>query len=243
MSSNGWGTCLSALLLTAAFGAGCGEDGNDNAPLGVTAYADWPISPATADALGYTITVSVVQRGRNGACASLPDSTRVLVNGQEAELAANEETGCMLGSLVLGPFLQDQSVTVTEEKAGQVTATATFKNLLPGTAATLVGPSELHAGDDIVIRPVPAIPANSMGLAAFYLLDSPGWDTYGLRGESKRSSDGLHVRVPAFTGRAVLAVWGQLCDVEAAEVTCPGFADCRAGCAGALGPFFVTGVP
>jgi hypothetical protein len=240
MSSNAWGTCLSAVFLTAAFGAGCGEDSSNSDNLRVSAYAIWSSSAATPDALGYTITVDVSQR--EGACDSLPDSTRVLINGQETKLA-KDETGCLKGELVLGPFLQDQTVTVTQERAGQVTATATFKNLLPGTAATLVGPSELHAGDDLVIRPVADIPANTPGWAAFYLLDDPVWKEDGLHGETKRSSDGLHVQVPAFAGRAVLTVDGLLCDYAAAEVTCPGFAYCTAICANALGPFFVTGVP
>jgi hypothetical protein len=242
MSSNGWGTCLPVLLLTAAFGAGCGEDSNDSPTLDVSAHADWSISPATADALGYTITVDVSQRQqKDGTCASLPDSTRVLVNGQEANLAV-DDTGCIQGNLVLGPFVKDQPVTVTQEKAGKVTATATFKNLFPGTAATL-NSSTLHAGDDLVIHPVPDVPASTAGWAAFYLLDDPVWNPTGLQGEVKRSSDGLHVQVPAFISRAVLTIWGTPCDVWAAQVSCPGFADCHATCANALGPFFVAGVP
>jgi hypothetical protein len=231
--------------MVAAFCAGCGE-GTDRTYFSVAVEAKWPVSPATVDGLGYVITVGVVQRqkkvGTDGTCAPLPASTRVAINGYATDLTADATTGCMWGGLNLGPFLQDQSVAVVVEEGGQVAATAFFDHLTPGTAAALLGPSELHAGDDIVIRPVPEVPAEA-GHAAFYLLDEPVWQPWGISGTTERRSDGLHVQVPAFTGRAVLTVWGTFSSVLEAEVSCPGFAVCSALSADALGPFFVTGVP
>jgi hypothetical protein len=242
-SSGGWRRVLPAVLVAAALCAGCDQE-NEPVYFGAGAKAEWSKSPASVDRMGYTIAVAVLQMRRgDDTCVALPSSTRVLINGQETALAAKDETGCMEGGQILGPLLHDQSVTVMVEQSGQATATATFNNLLPGTAATMSGPSELHAGDDIVIRPVPDIPDAQMGLASFYLLDDPIWRSTGALGDVQRQRDGLHVKVPAFTGRAVFTVWNTHCDIGASEASCPGFDVCFAECAGALGPFFVTGVP
>jgi hypothetical protein len=80
-------------------------------------------------------------------------------------------------------------------------------------------------------------------MAAFYLLDGPAWQPLGITANAERRIDGLHVQVPAFSGRAVMAVWGTISSSLNAEVTCPGFAVCLAESADTLGPFFVTGAP
>jgi hypothetical protein len=229
------------LFLAAALCTGC-DEGSERVYFGVGAEAEWIKYPTSADALGYTITVGVVQIRRDGVCGSLPAPPRVVIGGYETDLAADPETGCMEGGIVLGPTLKEHAVTVTLEEDGRVTATALFSNLLPGTAATLLGPSEIHPGDDVVVRPVPDVPAED-ALAHLYPLDDPVWSPNGIYATTERRSDGLHVQVPAFTGRAVLTVWNTVCDVDAAEASCPGFAVCSARCANALGPFFVTGVP
>jgi hypothetical protein len=232
---------LPNLFLAAAFCASC-DEGSERVYFGVGAVADWIKYPTSADVLGYAITVGVVQIQRDQVCGPLPAPTRVFIGGYETELAADPETGCMEGGIVLGPTLREQAVTVSLEEAGKVTATAVFSNLLPGTAATLLGPSELHPGDEVVVRPVPDVPTES-ALADLYPLDDPVWPPHGIYAKTERRSDGLHVQVPAFTGRAVLTVWNTLCDVTAAQASCPGFAACYARCANALGPLFVTGVP
>jgi hypothetical protein len=236
-----WGRCVPTLLMAAAFSAGCGDD-SDRIYFGAAAEAEWNWFPATADALGYTITVAVLQLRRDDTtCGALPSSTHVLINGEPTALTPQADTGCMAGGQVLGPFLHDQTVTVTVEEAGDVTATATFTNLLPGTAATMIGPSEVHEGDDLLILPVPEMPTASVPY--FYLLDLPEWRSYGLSGKLERRSDGLHVQVPSFSGRAVLMLLGSLGTLTAGQASCPGFGVCKASCASGLGPFFVTGIP
>jgi hypothetical protein len=232
-----------ALLLILAASASCSDGAAEKVYFSVGAKADWSLSQESADGLGYHITVVVVQRQQtDGTCAEISGSTRFLINGAVAPLSLNPESGCMEGTWLLGPYLQDQTLTVAEEEVGQIVATAVFRNLFPGTAATLLGPAELRAGDDIVVRPVPDVPAGA-GMAVFYLLDDPAWQPGGIHTNPERRGDGLHVPVPSFTGRAVLVVWGTISSIMNAEVTCPGFAACLAESSDALGPFFVTGVP
>jgi hypothetical protein len=227
--------------MAATFLAGCGED-SDRIYFGAAAEAEWTHFPKTADELGYTIAVAVLQLRRDDStCGALPSSTRVFINGRQAALTPQADTGCMGGGQVLGPFMQDQTVTVTVEEAGEVTATATFENLLPGTAATMIGPSEVHEGDDILVIPVPEMP--TAWSAWFYLLDLPEWRSYALTEILERRSDGLHVRAPSFSGRAVLMLTGVLGDFMAGRASCPGFGVCTASSASGLGPFFITGVP
>jgi hypothetical protein len=228
--------------MAAALCAGCGQE-SEPVYFGAGAQAEWAEFPSSVERMGYTIAVAVLQMRRGDkTCGPLPASTRVLINGEETALTADQETGCMEGGQVLGPVLHDQSVTVTVEQSHEATRTATFTNLLPGTAATMSAPTQLHDGDDVLIRPVREVPAER-GIASFYLLDAPTWSSIGATGEVRRQSDGLHVTVPAFSGRAVLTLWNTGCDLSAAVASCPGFGVCLADCAGALGPFFVTGVP
>jgi hypothetical protein len=143
----------------------------------------------------------------------------------------------------LGPFVQDQTVTVNVEEGGRIVGEAVFDGLTPGTAATLTSPADgqLHAGDDIVVRPVPELPADSPE-AVFYLLDAPVWKPWGISVEPERLMDGVHVTAPAFTGRAVLVVL--FAGISSFSTTsCQGFAICKRWADSTLGPFFVTGVP
>jgi hypothetical protein len=195
--------------------------------------------------LGYSILVGVVQRQERGSCPKIPASTRILVNGTEAALTPDSQSalGCLQAGVELGPFVQDQTVTVNVEEGGRLTGEAVFDGLTPGTAATLTSPADgqLHPGDDIVVRPIPELPADSAE-AVFYPLDAPVWKPWGISVEPERLMDGVHVAAPAFTGRAVLVVLFAGTS-SFSTASCQGFAICKKEIAATLGPFFVTGVP
>jgi hypothetical protein len=206
--------------------------------------AEWPLSPATPEQLGYSILVGVLQRPEGGSCRKIPASTRILVNGTEAPLTPYDaQPDCLQAGVTLGPLFQDQPVTVNVEEGGRIVGEAVFDGLTPGTAATLTSPADgqLHAGDDIVVRPISGLPANS-GNAVFYPLDAPIWKPWGIYADSERLPDGVHVAAPAFTGRAVL-VFLFAGTASFSTASCQGFAICKKEIAATLGPFFVTGVP
>ena len=231
------------LLVTATSGlASCSGAADQNLRFLVDVRAEWTIPAASAAELGYVISVEVMPMFQHGSCPDIPSTTRILVNGTEVALSPNKWSDCMEAKGQLGPFLQDQSITVKVEGAGSFPAEAVYDGLTPGTAATIFPPlrGPLHAGDEFVIRPIPELPASS-GTAFFYPLEDPVWHEFGIVGNTERLLDGLHVRTPAFTGSAIVAVWnGDFC---LPKVACRGFSQCNGTSAPQLGPFFVVGAP
>ena len=122
----------------------CSDGGPERRDFSVGVAAEWTRSPATADQLGYSILVGVVQRQEGGSCPKIPASTRILVNGTEAPLSPDAQSapGCQQAGVELGPFFQDQTVTVNVEEDGRLTGEAVFDGLTPGTAATLTSPTD-----------------------------------------------------------------------------------------------------
>ena len=235
---------LSLLATVASVLGSCADRAPERPDFSVGVAAEWTRSPATAEQLGYSILVGVVQRPEGGSCPKIPASTRILVNGTEAPLTPYDpQPGCLQAGVELGPFFQDQTVTVNVEEGERSTGEAVFDGLTPGTAASLTSPADgkLHAGDDIVVRPVPELPADSHE-AVFYPLDAPVWEPWGIYADSERLPDGVHVAAPAFTGRAVLVVLFAGTS-SFSTASCQGFAICQKEIAATLGPFFVAGVP
>jgi hypothetical protein len=217
--------------------AGCGEgspEPTEQTRLSVSVNAEWPVQPASAAELGYILKVDILNNGQNHGAS-------MLVNGTQVELVADGDLSSLSHAQV-GLAANNEPVSITVQGLGQDPETAVFRNLTPGVAATLLAPPELHAGDDIVILPVADV-AGETGHAAFYPLDDPTWQPWGIAGTTERRLDGLHVQVPSITGRAVLAVWGTGGNVLSAESSCPGFAWCEAESSDALGPFSVTVAP
>lgn len=222
--------------------AGCAADDAGFPYFFVTVTADWPDAAASASGLGYAIDVTVTKKlDGNGDCGKIPGGVRVLVDGAELSFAPDSGAGCLEAKPRLGPFLQDHVVTVTLEQDGQTKGEATFADLMPGLAAALVSPpgGQVRAGDDIVIRPVPALPTG-WGNACFLPLDGAG-TVSALCAPNQRGLDGVHVQAPVFTGRAWLIV--RTPDSAPAAVTCAGFALCHGQAASVLGPLLVTEVP
>jgi hypothetical protein len=234
---------LAPLIVMFALAQG-GCDGPQSFPyFHATVKAEWPIETDSAALLGYWVDVYVTKKmDDTGDCATISASTKVLIDGVEATFAADGGAGCMQAYVRLGPFLQNQSVDITVERGGEVVAEATFDQLMPGTGAALVGPTGglVHAGDVVVVHPLPELPASG-SIARFYPLDEPPWRKVGLFGEAERLSDGVHVSVPSFTGRAWLGL--VTTDYALAEVSCSGFATCHGEAASLLGPFLITEGP
>lgn len=230
------------MLVMACAEGGCGRP-QEFPYFHVAVKAQWPVEADSAAALGYRVDVHVTKMiDDEGDCATLSGSTKVSINGAEATFAPDSGAGCMQAYVGLGPFLQDQSVSITLRQHGDVVGQATFDQLMPGADAGLVEPlgGVVHAGDVVVIRPVPKLPTSGP-IAYFYPLDEPTWSKVGVYGQTERLSDGVHVRVPSFTGRAWLGV--RTSDYALAEVSCSGFATCRGEAAGLLGPILVTEIP
>jgi len=236
-------TLFSTLLLAASTCvlASCSDSAENHLRFLVDVRTDWTIPAASAEELGYSISVEVRPIYQNSKCPDIPSTTRILVNGAAVALSPNTWTACMEAKVQLGPFMQDQTITVNVEEAGNITAEAVYDGLTPGTAATIVPPlsGPLHPGEEIVIRPIPELPSSS-GTAVFYPLDSD-WHPYGINGTTSRLPDGLHVQSPAFSGNAIVAVWNG--DFALPKFTCLGFNTCEGSAATVLGPFFVVGAP
>ena len=234
---------FSTLLLAASTCvlASCSDSAENHLRFLVDVRTDWTIPAASAEELGYSISVEVRPIYQNSKCPDIPSTTRILVNGAAVALSPNTWTACMEAKVQLGPFMQDQTITVNVEEAGNITAEAVYDGLTPGTAATIVPPlsGPLHPGEEIVIRPIPELPSSS-GTAVFYPLDSD-WHPYGINGTTSRLPDGLHVQSPAFSGNAIVAVWNG--DFALPKFTCLGFNTCEGSAATVLGPFFVVGAP
>jgi hypothetical protein len=223
--------------------ASCGASSPGFPYFYVTAAAGWPAQIDSVQAFGYRVDVKVTKKmDGDGNCNQIPEGVRVLVDGVEASFGPDAAAGCMEAKLTLGPFLQSHAVTALVERDGETVGHASFDGLLPGLGAVLLRPADgqIQAGDDIVVRPLPELPAES-AIAHFYPLDGPSWIGAGTYAVTARLLDGVHVLAPAFSGRAWLAVGTS--DAASAEVSCQGFAACSGTAAAVLGPFLVTEQP
>jgi hypothetical protein len=173
----------------------------------------------------------------NGSCRGWSSSTRVSVNGQRLPFDPASST-CLHGELSLGPFSAEQAVTVRLEEEGRTLAEAAFDRLLPGTAATLVSPSNgpVRPGDEIEI----ARPTSLLGLPApayFFPVEAVPFDHDGIGSPVEPSPAGLRLQVPNLTGPAVVSVFTVPAPgLHEATVTCSGPWTCLAQFSSTLGP-------
>ena len=224
---------------------GCGSDSTKPPlhQLALQVRADWDFFPKSLDEVGFTYDVTLSQfaksSGGNVTCDKIPESLTVSGLGQMLPLNLDAD-GCVYTHVTIGPTLQPSTVVFTAEMDGKMIGQATFDGLTPGAMAALVSPAGgmVHAGDEIVIGPPPALPSSSTSAGVLFPLEQmpwPGTQTIA----SERLADGIHVVMPAFTGRAALAFIGSPFNPDAI-VTCDGFAVCNSAPSFALGPVFVT---
>jgi hypothetical protein len=195
---------------------------------------------------GYQLAVLFrqAQRSPGSTCSRLPEDLRLLVADQEVP-AAFDDDGCLNTAVVSATVPSLGTVTVDVMDGDETLAHAEFEGLTPGAGARLAVPADgqVRAGDEIVIVPPPELPTGRANLAYFYPLEdeSVAVELIPLN-RAERHADGVHVRVPAFTGRAAVIVWG-MPYVPQPTFTCPGFDFCVADADHTLGPVFVTGAP
>ena len=233
------------LVLVGALVPACGAGTPAKPDYSISASAAWSWTAAEPEALGYTVALLLEQKAVEGPCRRAPDSTRLTVDGVDVPLVRDPDTDCLTGQFLSQPVLEDLAVTARLEEWGKLVGEVVFGGLMPGTAATLVRPSDgrVRAGDEVLIGPPPTLPTSGGVWAAYYPLDDGDWLPKGMPVDSSvRDLEGLHVTVPAFTGPAVLIVQGTPVHIPA-DVACPGFAYCNETIEETLGPFMVTGVP
>lgn len=228
---------------------GCGDEPLPVPDFGIAASAVWSNEPAGPDALGYTMFLLTTQlKSEEGLCRRASASTRLTINDVDVPLVRDPATRCLEGRLAVGPLLQDHPPTFSArlEEDGRPVAEALFDDLLPGTTARLVSPADgrVKAGDELVIIPPQALPTSEAWGSRFYFMDAPDWQPLGVAAPTppRRLLDGIHVEVPAFTGRAVLIIRGMPFFISP-EISCPGFALCTATVATTVGPILLTGAP
>jgi hypothetical protein len=246
LRSVGWSFVLASACLSAA----CGEDAPEP-DYYIGASAAWSWIAATPAALGYTIAL-VLQQGTPGhptaPCRRAPGSTRLTVNGADVPLTTPDPgTGCLAGQFASPPVLGPVPVTARIEEEGRLIGEVTFDNLTPGTAATVVSPAggQVRAGDEILLAPPSALPTDVLGRVVFYPLDESDWVPDGILlplDASERLLDGIHVRIPVFTGPAALILDG-MPPFVIPDIACPGFAACIETIEVTLGPIMLTGAP
>jgi hypothetical protein len=237
-------TAIAALL--SAIGCG-GDGGRTELGLAVGVGAVFGSDQGPPRTAGYALTVLIEQIANNArpTCPKLPSNFRLLVNESEVTPVVDTTTGCLSTQLVLGPYPKIQTVTVDAQEGDLVLAHAQFDGLTPGGDATLAAPPDglVHAGDEIVVVPPPALPTAYGGPADIYPLDDT---TVNARldapGTAERRADGLHLVLPAFSGRAAVTFTGMPFVVQPVY-SCPGFDACTAIADETLGPVFVTESP
>jgi hypothetical protein len=232
--------------------SGCGDVTDPPPDLTIGAGADWNWSPTTSEEVGYYLFVVLLQRptarsDNSKSCRTVSPSLRVTANDHEMPLV-RAAGSCLDSSLVLGPFMAPPPLIVEVLDGGRNVGGAMFGNLAPGAGATLASPANglVHADDELVIVPPSALPSSFVysGIeGSIYPLDQTPWPgTMQVSGMPDRQPDGVHVRVPAFTGHAALVLKGSPV-TPTPMFSCDGFAICTAMATNALGPVFITGTP
>ena len=225
--------------------SGCGGDPTDLAlSVGVAAQFQAPAGPPRA--VGYQIAVVIEQvaGGPNG-CPKLPANLHLLVDGTEVPATLDPSSGCLQTSWTSPLSPQVGTVTVDALVGGGSIGHAEFSGLAPGAAATLAVPADgvVQAGDEVVVVPPPDLATAYAGSADVYALDDTtvGWSTLPNR-LADRQPDGIHVVVPAFSGRGAITFTG-MPYVPLPSYSCPGFDFCTADADNTVGPVFVTESP
>jgi hypothetical protein len=205
---------------------------------------DWNWSAASADEVGFVYAIVVQQRKNSDqSCDDLTASLQMSTFGQPLPLAWDADK-CLDTQVASTPTMASSSVTITAEENGKMIAQGTFDDLLPGLSATLLTPADgvVHAGDEIVISPTPGLPSSQVAIGSVFPLDETPWPGSEYVADiPTRSADGIHVHMPAFSGRAAVVLKGSPYAPQA-TVDCQGFAVCTGNASNALGPVFVTEV-
>ncbi|HVV48550.1 MAG TPA: hypothetical protein VHO06_02740 [Polyangia bacterium] len=227
--------------------AGCDGDGRTDLALAVGAAAQFQAPAGPPRAVGYQVAVVIEQVARAGEsdCPKLSADLHLLVGGAEIPAAFDPSTGCLLTTWTSDLTPQVGTVTVDALEGDSPLGHAEFSDLAPGAAATLAVPADgaVHAGDEVVVVPPPALSTSYAEAAYVYALDDTtvAWSQLPTQ-QADREADGVHLVVPAFTGRAALAFNG-MPYVTLPSYTCPGFDFCTATADDTLGPVFVTESP
>ena len=227
-----------------AFLGGC--DGDGRIGLSVGAAAQFQAQAAAPRAVGYQVAVVIEQVSPAGAasCPHLPSNLHLLVNGAEVPPVFDPSSGCLLTNAALPLSPQVGTVTVDAMDGDRSLGHAEFSGLAPGGAATLAVPADgmVHAGDEVVIVPPPDLPTPYAGPAELYPLDDTSVGSQLYPSPVDREADGMHLTVPAFSGRAALVFTGTPY-VTLPTFSCPGFDICTANADNTVGPVFVTESP
>jgi hypothetical protein len=189
------------------------------------------------------VLIEQVSRSNVPDCPKLPSDLQLLVNGTEVPAAFDPSSGCL--STTVTPPLTDQVGTVTVDalSGDRSLGHAEFAGLDPGSDAVLTVPADgvVQAGDEIVVVPPPALSTATVDLGYVYPLDDTTVATK-LFSMPVRQADGVHLVVPAFSGRAAITFAG-MPYVPQPTYTCTGFDFCTAIADNTLGPVFVTESP
>jgi hypothetical protein len=236
-----------AMIAALACLTGCDGDGRTDLALSVGVSAQFQAPAGLPRAVGYQVAVVIEQVARPGAtgCPKLPADLHLLVNGTEAPAAFDPSSGCLLTTVALDPTPQVGTVTVDAMDGDRALGQATFSGLAPGGAATLAVPADgaAQAGDEVVVVPPPDLSTAYVGLADVYPLDDTTANAQLYPTQlADREADGIHLVLPAFSGRAAITVPG-MPYVTLPTYSCPGFDFCTADADSTVGPIFVTESP
>jgi hypothetical protein len=240
-----WGAVVAATA--AIWCAGCSGDARPELHLSVGAAAQFHALAGPPRTVGYQMAVVIMQVETNWrpTCPSLPSDLVLLANDQEVPATTDPTTGCLNTSTTWVVPPPVGTVTVDAKLGTDVIAHAEFDGLAPGSTATLASPAngQVTAGDEVVVVPTPGLPTGEASLAYFYPLDdmTVGASLYPPQAPV-READGVHVVVPAFSGRAAVTCSG-MPYVPQPSYSCPGFDVCTANTDDTLGPVFVTEGP
>jgi hypothetical protein len=242
-----FGQAAAPILAAVALLGGCGDEGRAELLLAAGAGAQFQAQAGPPRAVGYQLSVLVeqVQSLAHPTCPTLPAGFHLLVNDQEVPPAFDPSTGCLYAALVspLAPTVG--TVTVDAMDGEQSLAHAQFDGLAPGGGATLAVPADgqVRAGDEIVVVPPPDLPTGQATYGDFYPLDDTTVSAHLYAPMSpSRQADGLHMVVPAFSGRAAVTLAG-MPYLPQPSYSCPGFDICTANADATLGPLTVTEGP
>jgi hypothetical protein len=244
MNAETWRFGAAAIAALACL-AGC--DGDGRTALSVGAAAQFQVQAGPPRAVGYQVAVVIEQVTPSGAagCPHLPSDLHLLVNGADVPPVFDPSSGCLLTNTALPLSPQVGTVTVDAMDGDRSLGHAEFSGLAPGGAATLAVPADgmVHAGDEVVIVPPPDLPTPSAGPAEVYPLDDTTVSSQLYPSQqADREADGMHLVVPAFSGRAALVFTGTPY-VLMPTYSCPGFDICTASADNTVGPVFVTESP
>jgi hypothetical protein len=233
-------------VLVAAAGALAGCGGAAAPPdLALGIAADWSTGSGTPDQIGFYFYVVAEQKPKSdGTCHALPASLQITALEQPVPLVL-DSNGCLQSKLAIGPFLQPPATaTITVEQDGKMVGEVVTSALTPGAGATLVSPPDgiVHPGDEVIVAPTPGLPANEITSGELYFLDGPPPPGSGsFTGVPTRLADGVHAKMPAFSGRVALVFKASPFYIVNPMLTCDGVAICTSIASDVLGPVIVTG--